>query len=155
MGEASTSRDPLFFAVVDLATLEPGGVVSFLRIEPAHGSIELGHLLFAPRLARTRTATDALYTMIAWAFEAGYRRVEWKCDALNAPSRSAARRLGFTYEGTFRNHLVTRGRSRDTAWYAMVDRDWPTLRARFDAWLAPDNFDANGQQRSSLGGPRS
>jgi RimJ/RimL family protein N-acetyltransferase len=142
--------DPLFFAVVDAATGRAVGQASYLNIKPAQGSIEVGHIYFSPLARRTRVATDAMYLMMRRAFEAGYRRYEWKCDALNAPSRAAAERFGFVYEGIFRQATVVKGRNRDTAWYAAIDSEWPALAAAFEAWLAPDNFDASGEQRRSL-----
>jgi RimJ/RimL family protein N-acetyltransferase len=142
--------DPLFFAIVDAATGHAVGQASYLNIKPAQGSIEVGHIYFSPLARRTRVATDAMDLMMRRAFEAGYRRYEWKCDALNAPSRAAAERLGFTYEGLFRQATVVKGRNRDTAWYAAIDGEWPALAAAFEAWLAPENFDAGGQQRRSL-----
>lgn len=144
------SADPLFYAIVEQASNRALGIASYLRITPAAGSIEVGHLAFAPALQRTPVATDAMYLMAKHAFELGYRRYEWKCDALNAPSRAAAERYGFTYEGVFRQALVYRGRNRDTAWFAMVDKEWPALQAAFEQWLAPGNFDADGRQRTSL-----
>jgi len=142
--------DPMFFAVVDAATGMAAGQASYLNIKPGQGSIEVGHLYFSPRLQRTRAATEAMYLMMRRAFESGYRRYEWKCDALNAPSRAAAERLGFTYEGIFRQATVNKGRNRDTAWYAAIDGEWPALAAAFEAWLAPENFDARGDQRRKL-----
>jgi RimJ/RimL family protein N-acetyltransferase len=142
--------DPLFFAVVDAATGTAVGQASYLNIKPGQGSIEVGHLHFSPRLQRTRAATEAMYLMMRRAFELGYRRYEWKCDALNTPSRAAAERLGFAYEGIFRQATVNKGRNRDTAWYAAIDSEWPALSAAFEAWLAPENFDDAGRQRSSL-----
>ncbi len=142
--------DPLFFAIIDKADGQPAGVASYLRITPTAGSIEVGHLLFAPRLQRKPAATEAMYLMMQRAFELGYRRYEWKCDALNAPSRAAAQRLGLSFEGIFRNATVYKGRSRDTAWYAAIDAEWPALRAAFEQWLDPRNFDASGQQRIRL-----
>jgi RimJ/RimL family protein N-acetyltransferase len=142
--------DPLFFAVVDAATGTAVGQASYLNIKPGQGSIEVGHLHFSPRLQRTRAATEAMYLMMRRAFELGYRRYEWKCDALNTPSRAAAERLGFAYEGIFRQAAVNKGRNRDTAWYAAIDSEWPALSAAFEAWLAPENFDDAGRQRSSL-----
>ena len=127
-------------------------MASYLRIEPAHGSIEVGHLAFAPRLQRTRAATEAMYLMMWQAFKLGYRRYEWKCDALNAPSRRAAERLGFRHEGTFRQAMVYKGRNRDTAWYSIIDSEWPSRAAAFEAWLDPMNFDAAGRQRRPLSG---
>jgi RimJ/RimL family protein N-acetyltransferase len=142
--------DPLFFAVVDAADGQPAGLVSYLRINPAAGSIEVGHLHYAPRLQRSPAATEAMYLMMQWAFESGYRRYEWKCNALNAPSRAAAQRLGLSFEGIFRQATVTKGRNRDTAWYAAIDAEWPALRQAFLTWLAPANFDPTGQQRTRL-----
>jgi RimJ/RimL family protein N-acetyltransferase len=142
--------DPLFHAILD-ETGEAVGVASFMRISPATGSIEVGHIHYSPRLKQRRAATEAMYLMMRRAFdELGYRRYEWKCDSLNAPSRHAAERLGFTYEGTFRNHVVYKGRSRDTAWYAITDDEWPALRRAFEAWLDPSNFDARGTQKLAL-----
>ena len=127
------------------------GVAAYLRIAPAHGSIEVGAITYGSALARTRGATEAMYLMAAHAFDdLGYRRYEWKCDDLNAPSRRAAERLGFTYEGTFRNAVVYKGRSRDTAWFSITDGEWPVVRGRLEAWLAPDNFDETGRQRTRL-----
>jgi len=142
--------DPLFFAIIDNGDGQPAGLASYLRITPAAGSIEVGHLLFAPRLQKKPDATEAMYLMMQQAFELGYRRYEWKCDALNAASRAAAERLGLTFEGIFRNATVYKGRSRDTAWYAAVDSDWPRLKAAFEVWLDPGNFDARGEQRLRL-----
>ncbi len=148
---ASRSTDPLFFAIVDAATGRAVGVASYLRIDPANGVIEVGHLQFSPRLQRTPAATEAIFLLMRHAFDdLGYRRFEWKCDSLNAPSRAAAERLGFQYEGTFRQAVVYKGRNRDTAWYAIVDGDWPTIRAGFEAWLSPGNFDGVGRQRVRL-----
>ena len=146
------SADPLFFAVVDAASGRAAGVASYLRIDPANGVVEVGHLAFSPRLQRTRVATEAMYLMMKHAFALGYRRYEWKCDALNAPSRRAAERLGFTFEGVFRQAVVYKGRNRDTAWYSVIDSEWPVLETAFLAWLDPDNFDADGRQRRSLRG---
>lgn len=143
-------EDPLFFAIFDVATRRALGVAAYLRIDPANGVIEIGHLAFASALQRTTAATEALCLLVGRAFKLGYRRVEWKCDALNAPSRAAAERLGFVYEGTFRQAAVVKGRNRDTAWFAVIDRDWPRLRAGYERWLAPDNFDADGRRRRSL-----
>jgi RimJ/RimL family protein N-acetyltransferase len=125
-------------------------VLSYLRIQPQAGSIELGHINFAARLQRTRAATEAMVLLIGAAFEAGYRRFEWKCDALNRPSRRAAERLGLSYEGVFRQASVVKGRNRDTAWFAAIDAEWPALRAAYETWLAPANFDAGGLQAQSL-----
>jgi RimJ/RimL family protein N-acetyltransferase len=142
--------DPCFFAIVDLATGKAAGMASFLRIDPASGSIEVGHILYSPLLQRTRVATEAMYLMMSWAFDAGYRRYEWKCDALHAASRSAAQRLGFSYEGTFRQATIVNGRNRDTAWYAIIDKEWPALRRAFTRWLDPENFDGQGMQKQKL-----
>jgi RimJ/RimL family protein N-acetyltransferase len=144
------SDDPLFFAFVDRARDQAVGMGSYLRIEPTHGVIEIGHLAFSPLMQRTPVATEAMYLMMRDAFELGYRRYEWKCDALNAASRRAAERLGFTFEGIFRQAIVYKGRNRDTAWYSIIDREWPALDAAFRAWLDPANFDAAGRQRRSL-----
>jgi RimJ/RimL family protein N-acetyltransferase len=143
-------NDPLFFAIVDVVTGRPGGVASYLRITPAAGSIEVGHLHYSPGLKRTPAATEAMYLMMERAFGLGYRRYEWKCDALNAASRAAAQRLGLSFEGVFRQATVYKGRNRDTAWYAAIDAEWPALRTAFRAWLDPGNFDADGRQRTRL-----
>jgi RimJ/RimL family protein N-acetyltransferase len=145
----ASSTDPLFFAVE--VEGEARGWLALMRITPEHRVIEVGHLLFSPRLRRTRAATEAVFLLARHVFEdLRYRRFEWKCDALNAASRRAALRLGFAFEGVFLQHMIVKGRSRDTAWYAMLDRDWPTCRAAFEAWLAPENFDAAGRQRETL-----
>jgi RimJ/RimL family protein N-acetyltransferase len=149
--QAAEGTDPLFYAITDLDTGRLGGVASYLRITPASGSIEVGHINFAPILQRSRAATEAIFLMMDWAFQAGYRRFEWKCNALNLPSRRAAERLGLSYEGVFRQATVVKGRNRDTAWFAAIDAEWPALRAAFDRWLDPSNFDAAGQQRARLG----
>lgn len=133
-----------------LVDSEPLGFASYLRINPGDGVIEIGSITLSPLLQRTTAATEAIYLMIRNAFDLGYRRCEWKCDDLNQPSRAAALRLGFTYEGTFRNATHYKGRSRDTAWYAIVDAEWPTLDSAFQRWLSPDNFDDRGRQRRSL-----
>ncbi|WP_240200134.1 MULTISPECIES: GNAT family protein [Paracoccus] len=142
--------DPFFYALRDAATGEVGGLAAFLRIDPANGVIEIGHIEIAPLMQRTPAATEAISLMIGWAFGAGYRRVEWKCDALNAPSRRAALRYGFIFEGVFRQHMIYKGRNRDTAWYAIIDQDWPAVAHAHETWLAPENFDAQGRQRQSL-----
>jgi RimJ/RimL family protein N-acetyltransferase len=149
------SEDPLFYALVDRGSGAARGMASYLRMEPTHGVIEIGHIWFAPVMQRTRQATEAILVLARHAFDdLGYRRLEWKCDSLNAPSRRAAERFGFVYEGIFRQHMVIKGRNRDTAWYAMTDGDWPLQRAAFEAWLAPDNFNPAGRQRQSLGALR-
>jgi RimJ/RimL family protein N-acetyltransferase len=128
----------------------PVGFLAYLRIDPAGGVIEIGSIVFSSILQRTQASTEAIYLLIRHAFDLGYRRVEWKCDDLNEPSRRAATRLGFTYEGTFRQATHYKGRNRDTAWYAIIDRDWPKIRSAFERWLAADNFEPDGQQRRSL-----
>jgi len=150
--KAATGPDPLFQAIVDAATGKAVGVASFMRIDPANGVIEVGGINYSPLLQRRPAATEAMYLMMRRAFELGYRRYEWKCDSLNAPSRAAAQRLGFSYEGTFRQAWVYKGRNRDTAWYSIIDREWAALRGAFERWLAPGNFDADGRQRVSLSG---
>jgi RimJ/RimL family protein N-acetyltransferase len=142
--------DPLFYAIVDLAKGEAVGVASYLRINPSIGSIEVGHINYSPLLQRTPAATEAMYLMMARAFDLGYRRYEWKCNALNAPSRAAARRLGLSFEGVFRQATIVKGRNRDTAWYAAIDHEWPAIKGAFLQWLSPSNFDERGKQRSRL-----
>ena len=149
--QIASSTDPRFYVIVDRATGKPAGVASYLRITPEHGTIEIGHIWFGSTLQRTPGATEAIYLLARHAFdELGYRRLEWKCDSFNERSRKAADRFGFVFEGVFRQHMVVKGRNRDTAWYAIVDRDWPTVRAAFEAWLDPSNFDEAGRQRRSL-----
>lgn len=156
--QVAAGGDPRFYAVVDTdsAAWTRGigravGVLSLMRVEPEAGSIEVGHVHYSPLLQRRRAATEAQYLLMRHVFDdLGYRRHEWKCDALNAPSRAAAERLGFTYEGTFRQALVVKGRNRDTAWYSLLDVEWPQLSDRFRSWLAPDNFDEVGRQKSAL-----
>lgn len=152
MHDKAMGGDPAFYAILDAARPQAGalGLAAFLRIDRNNGVIEVGHILMPPALQRTRTGSAAIMAMIGWAFGAGYRRVEWKCDDLNAASRRAALRFGFTYEGTFRNHMIYKGRNRDTAWFAITDQEWPIIKARYDAWLAPENFDADGRQRKPL-----
>lgn len=148
---AAAADDPLVFAIVDTATGKAAGVASYLRIEPAHGTIEVGHLAFSPLLQRTPVSTEAMYLMMRRVFEEhGYRRYEWKCNSHNAPSWNAAERLGFTFEGIFRQAQVVKGQNRDHAWLSVLDGEWPVLRAAFEAWLDPVNFDAAGQQRRRL-----
>jgi len=148
--EMAAMDDPFFYAIRDLDSGHLGGVASYLRITPEVGTIEVGHINLAPELQRTIAATEAMYLMMAWAFGAGYRRYEWKCDALNLPSRRAAQRLGFSYEGTFRQATIYKGRNRDTAWFAATDGDWPALQEAYAAWLSPSNFDGTGQQIERL-----
>jgi RimJ/RimL family protein N-acetyltransferase len=145
------SEDPQFHAIIDKATGKASGVASFLRVDPKAGSIEVGHICLMPRIQQSRVAAEAMYLMMRRVLdELAYRRYEWKCDALNAPSRAAAVRLGFNYEGTFRQAAVYKGRNRDTAWYALIDKEWPSLRAAFEVWLDPRNFDASGRQKLRL-----
>jgi RimJ/RimL family protein N-acetyltransferase len=141
----------MFYVLRNLKTGHCGGVASYLRITPEAGSIEVGHINLSPEIAGSRASTEAMYLMMDWAFAAGYRRYEWKCDALNMPSRKAAQRLGFSYEGIFRQATVYRQRNRDTAWFSVIDGEWPALREAFKAWLAPRNFDAEGRQVERLG----
>lgn len=149
--EVSSQRDPQFYAIVDETTGKAVGQASYLRIAPEHGVLEVGHLAFSPLLQRTTASTEAMYLMMHRAFEEyGYRRYEWKCDSLNAPSWATAERLGFTFEGIFRQAVVMKQRNRDTTWLSITDAEWPALRDAFEGWLAPENFDAQGQQRRSL-----
>jgi RimJ/RimL family protein N-acetyltransferase len=146
-----TTRDPLHYAIVDLATGKAVGSSALMRIDPANGVIEVGHVRYSRRLMRTRAGTEAMHLLMRRAFdELGYRRYEWKCDSLNAASRRAAERYGFTFEGIFRQAIVVKGRSRDTAWLSILDSEWPRVRAAFEAWLDPNNFDAGGKQRRTL-----
>jgi RimJ/RimL family protein N-acetyltransferase len=148
----SRAEDPLYFTLARLAGERPEGIASYLRITPEFGVIEIGHIMFGTPLQRTTAATEAIYLLARHVFDGlGYRRFEWKCDALNAPSRRAAERLGFRFEGVFLKHMVVKGRNRDTAWYAITDDEWPLVRAAFEAWLAADNFDADGGQLRTLG----
>jgi RimJ/RimL family protein N-acetyltransferase len=143
--------DPFSYVVVDLATKQPAGIVTLMETRPAMRVIEIGNIFLGSPLKRSRASTEAQYLMARYVFEKlGYRRYEWKCNALNTPSRRAAERLGFTFEGIFRQHMIVKGRSRDTAWYAMLDGEWPARKARFERWLAPENFDEAGRQRASL-----
>jgi RimJ/RimL family protein N-acetyltransferase len=148
--QASSGADPLFFAILPTGDGRAAGVASYLRITPAGGAIEVGHIHYAERLKRSPAATEAMYLLMRTAFALGYRRYEWKCDALNAPSRAAAQRLGLSFEGVFRQATVYKGRNRDTAWYAAIDREWPALDAAFSRWLDPANFGADGRQRTRL-----
>lgn len=142
--------DPLFFVIIDVATGDATGLASYMRIEPRYGSIEVGHLAYSPRLQRTRAATEAMYLMMKYAFDLGYRRYEWKCNTLNRASRRAAQRLGLSFEGIFRQAAIIKGRNRDTAWYATIDKEWPELAAAFQQWLDPANFDNKEKQRVRL-----
>jgi RimJ/RimL family protein N-acetyltransferase len=143
--------DPMFHAIIDRNSRKAVGVASYMRIDPANGVIEVGHINFSPLLQRSTVATEAIFLMLRRAFdELGYRRFEWKCDSLNAPSRRAAARFGFTYEGLFRQAIVYRGRSRDTAWFSIIDKEWPAIRSAYEVWLSPSNFDAQGKQKVAL-----
>ena len=147
----AVQSDPLSFAVVDLASGQAVGTIALMRIDPLHGVIEVGGVIFSPRMQRRPTGTEAIYLLGRRVFdELGYRRFEWKCDSLNARSMRAARRYGFTFEGIFRQAIVYHGRSRDTAWFSMLDSEWPRARTAFERWLDPDNFDEHGLQRRSL-----
>ncbi len=147
----AASDDPLFFAILDVRSAAPVGYAAYMRIEPAHRVIEVGSILYTPALQRTPAATEAMYLMARHVFEGlGYRRYEWKCNALNEPSRRAALRFGFQFEGVFRQHMIIKGRNRDTAWYSMLDSEWPSRKRAFERWLSPANFDSNGVQRRSL-----
>lgn len=148
----SASADPKFFAVRDKTSGAAAGMASYLNIHPLQGSIEIGHIWFAPLLQNTRASTEALYLMMRHVMDdRGYRRLEWKCNALNDASRRAANRLGFRFEGIFYNHLIVKGANRDTAWYSIIDSEWPDVRAAFERWLDLSNFDSDGRQRRSLG----
>jgi RimJ/RimL family protein N-acetyltransferase len=150
MDDACSRSDPLYYAIIDLATGKATGAASYMRIDAPNGCIEIGNLAFSPLLQRKPAATEAMYLMMKYAFELGYRRYEWKCDALNVPSRDAAMRLGFSFEGTFRQAVVYKGRSRDTAWFSVIDQEWIVLKETFERWLAPANFDERGIQRTRL-----
>lgn len=145
-----TRDDPLFFAIIDRATEKVTGAASYLRIKPEFGSIEVGHLLYTPQLQRTPAATEAMYLMMKHIFELGYRRYEWKCNSLNLASRRAAQRLGFSFEGVFRQSSIVKGRNRDTAWYACIDTEWPRLQKAFQQWLNSSNFEVAGVQKKRL-----
>lgn len=146
------SADPLFFAIRDTADGKVKGMCAWMRIEPAMGVIEIGNIWFGTELQRSPAATEVMYRLFRHAFdEAGYRRLEWKCNALNERSRRAAKRFGFTFEGIFRQHMITKGRNRDTAWFSLLDHEWPATGRAFEQWLAPENIAADGQQKASLG----
>lgn len=151
IAEKSVATDAVSFAIINRFEGKAAGYASYMRIEPTHRVIEVGSILYGPTLQHTRSATDAMYLMARYAFEnMGYRRYEWKCNAENDASRRAALRLGFTFEGIFRQHMIVKGRSRDTAWFAMLDYEWPARKAAFERWLKPENFDAAGRQRKKL-----
>jgi RimJ/RimL family protein N-acetyltransferase len=147
---SAASSDPLFFALIDKNTERAEGRQGLMRIDAANGCVEMGQVQWGPAIARSRVTTEAVYLFANHVFALGYRRFEWKCNALNEPSRRAALRFGFQFEGIFRQHFVTKGRNRDTAWFSMIDSEWPRLRAGYEKWLRPDNFDAQGQQKSKL-----
>jgi RimJ/RimL family protein N-acetyltransferase len=147
----AASADPLFYAVIDMASQSAVGLLSYLRIAPWDGCIEIGHIAFGQAMQRTPASTEAVWLLARHAFDdLGYRRLEWKCNALNARSMRAAERLGFVYEGTFRQHMLVKGQNRDTAWFSIIDSEWPARRDAFERWLAADNFDADGQQKQRL-----
>lgn len=149
--QMAQSRDPLHFTVIDCRSDKPVGTLALMRIVPEHGVMEVGHVTFSPQLQRTVMATEAHYLLMRYAFEGlGYRRYEWKCDSCNQPSRRAAARLGFQFEGLFRQAIVYKGRNRDTCWFSVIDSDWPQVKQGFERWLAPENFTAEGQQRETL-----
>ena len=151
MNENCNGFDPFFHTVIDLKTGKPVGIASLMRIQPKVGVMEVGHIHFSPLMQRTPISTEALYLLMKRVFdELGYRRYEWKCDSLNAPLCNAAKRLGFIPEGVFRQLTMYKNRNRDTAWFSIIDSDWPALKTMFQAWLAPENFDASGQQIHSL-----
>ena len=147
----ASSTDPLVFAVVDKATGRAEGRQQLMRIVPEHGVIEVGGIYWGPNMARRRLSTEALFLHARYVFdELGYRRFEWKCNDRNEPSKAAAKRFGFEFEGVFRQHMIQKGENRDTAWFAMLDGDWPAIKAEYERWLSPGNFDAQDQQRSKL-----
>jgi RimJ/RimL family protein N-acetyltransferase len=154
MRTAAVSSDYTLFTIHSGHNRVPTGIAGYLRVMPASGSIEVGHLRYSRLLKRTRASTEAMYLMMKHAFDLGYRRYEWKCDALNEPSRRAALRLGFSFEGVFRQATVYKGRTRDTAWFSVIDREWPALQQAFEVWLDPSNFDGEGRQRFPLRGVR-
>ena len=149
--QREAARDPWFYAFVRRDTGKAVGMGAFMRNDAANGVIEIGHIWMSPELQQTREATEAIYLMMRYCFDdLGVRRLEWKCDHLNAPSRKAADRFGFTFEGIFRQHLIIKGRNRDTAWFSMLDTEWPKARSAFEAWLKDDNFDEKGIQKAKL-----
>lgn len=151
LANLAKTEDPLHFTIVDAHTSKPTGTAALMRIDPVHGVIEVGSIAYSPRMKLTRAGTEAMYLLMRLVFdELGYRRYEWKCDRLNGPSRAAALRYGFTFEGIFRNAIVYKGRNRDTAWFSIIDREWPRIRSALEAWLDPGNFDEAGRQRRTL-----
>jgi RimJ/RimL family protein N-acetyltransferase len=154
LAKVAASPDPLFFAVIDKATGRAEGRQTLMRIDPANGVIEIGNILWGPAIARSRVTTEALYLFARLAFDLGYRRFEWKCNDANEPSKRAALRFGFSPEGVFRQHMVVKGQNRDTAWFSILDREWPAIDRAFVAWLDPANFDAEGRQKMALAARR-
>ena len=149
--ETCCGDDPLFYTVIDQASGLAVGMAALMRIDPRMGVIEVGHIHFSPRMQRTPMSSEAIFLLMSRVFdELGYRRFEWKCDSHNAPSKRAAERFGFSFEGIFRQAVVYKNRSRDTAWFSIIDREWPHVKAMFEGWLAPENFDAQGKQRQPL-----
>jgi RimJ/RimL family protein N-acetyltransferase len=150
ISQQAKNTDPKFYAIIDLRTQKAVGIASFLRMMPSAGSIEVGHLKFSPKMQRTPISTEAMYLMMKYAFELGYRRYEWKCNNFNEPSKRAALRLGFQFEGVFRQTQIVKGHNRDTAWFSVIDKEWPVIELAFQQWLAPQNFDTNGNQVERL-----
>jgi RimJ/RimL family protein N-acetyltransferase len=151
LADSAAAPGNVCYAIVDLATGRAAGIASYMRMDPANGVIEVGSIHYSDKLKQTRASTEAMFLMMRHVFDdLGYRRYEWKCNSFNAPSRRTALRLGFSFEGIFRNHMVVKGHSRDTAWFAITDDGWPKLKAAYGKWLAPDNFDSSGKQRVSL-----
>jgi RimJ/RimL family protein N-acetyltransferase len=151
LDQAEASDDPLFFTVIDRASGKIAGRQTLMRIDPAHGVIEIGNIYWGPLISRKPAATEAQFLFAKYAFdELGYRRYEWKCNNLNEPSKRAAERFGFKFEGVFRQHLVVKGENRDTAWYSIIDTEWPALRRAYEGWLDPANFDSHGRQKRRL-----
>jgi RimJ/RimL family protein N-acetyltransferase len=151
LARLAESEDPLHYTIVDTETNKPVGTAALMRIDPVHGVIEVGSIAYSPRIKRTRAGTEAMFLLMRLVFDdLGYRRYEWKCDSLNGPSRAAAQRYGFTFEGIFRKAVVYKARSRDTAWYSIIAEEWPRIRSAFDAWLDPKNFDERGRQKHTL-----
>jgi RimJ/RimL family protein N-acetyltransferase len=151
IAKAGSGEDPLFSAVIDKSSGRAAGRQALMRVTPEHGVIEIGNILWGPAISRTRVSTEALYLAARHVFEdLGYRRFEWKCNNLNEPSKAAARRFGFSYEGLFRQHMWAKGANRDTAWFSMLDSEWPSFRREYDRWLEPSNFDSSGRQKTKL-----
>jgi RimJ/RimL family protein N-acetyltransferase len=150
LSSQASRRDPLFYTVIETASGQAQGLLSYLNLVPEHGSIEIGHVCFGHAMQRSVLATETIYLLAKQAFALGNRRLEWKCDNANLRSKRAAERFGFSYEGLFRQHLIRKGRNRDTAWFSLLDHEWPAMQAAFERWLAADNFTASGQQRQPL-----